>query len=74
MRAGESWKGTVKWFNSSRGRGYITSDTGLDIIVYNEGIVGTGVKLLQENERVRFEVNEVDGRLTAINVAPLDRG
>jgi len=71
MKVGETWNGTVKWYNSARGRGYITSDSGLDIFVRHSGIAGTGVRALDEDTRVSFELAEKDGRWLAVNVRPL---
>jgi CspA family cold shock protein len=72
MKTGETWLGTVKWYNSSRGRGYITADNGLDVPVHHTGIAGSGVKLLDENQRVRFEIGERENRQCAVNVVKLD--
>jgi len=48
--------GTVKWFNSSKGYGFITPDGGgKDIFVHHSAIVGTGYKELSEGQRVEFD-------------------
>jgi CspA family cold shock protein len=49
-------QGTVKWFNGSRGFGFITSDDGGDVFVHFRDIQGEGFKTLEEGERVEFEV------------------
>jgi len=72
MKAGETWNGTVKWYNSARGRGYITADSGLDVFVHHTGIAGTGVRSLDEDSRVRFELSEKDGQWQALNVRSID--
>ncbi|MCH8242769.1 MAG: cold-shock protein, partial [Planctomycetes bacterium] len=50
-------EGTVKWFNDTRGYGFITpSDGSADVFVHYTGIVGDGRKTLQEGQKVEFEV------------------
>lgn len=51
--------GKVKWFNSEKGYGFITTDEGQDIFAHYSQIQKDGFKSLDENERVSFEV--VDG-------------
>ena len=52
-------EGTVKWFNDSKGFGFIEQDGGSDVFVHHTAIQGQGFKTLEEGERVTFEV--VDG-------------
>ncbi len=53
----ERLKGTVKWFNNSKGFGFIgRDDGGADIFVHFSAIAGEGYKSLQENDRVEFEI------------------
>lgn len=52
-------EGTVKWFNDSKGFGFIQQDGGKDIFVHHSAIQAQGFKSLQEGQRVRFDV--VDG-------------
>ncbi len=52
-------EGTVKWFNDSKGFGFIEQDGGADIFVHHSAIQAQGFKSLQEGARVTFEV--VDG-------------
>ena len=50
-------QGTVKWFNSEKGFGFITPDEGdRDVFVHFSGIAGNGYRSLEENQRVEFDV------------------
>ena len=51
-------QGTVKWFNSEKGFGYITQDGGADVFVHFSAIGGDGYKELKENQRVEFDVTD----------------
>jgi cold shock protein len=52
-------KGTVKWFNESKGFGFVTKEDGGDVFVHYSAIQGNGFKTLAEGKAVSFEV--VDG-------------
>lgn len=60
--------GTVKWFNSQKGYGFITRDSGDDVFVHYKAIQGDGYKSLEEGDKVKFEVSEGAKGLQAINV------
>ena len=50
--------GTVKWFDSAKGFGFITSDEGNDVFVHFSAIVADGFKTLEEGQKVNFDVVE----------------
>ena len=52
-------KGTVKWFNESKGFGFIEQEQGKDVFVHYSAIQGSGFKVLNEGDKVEFEI--VDG-------------
>ncbi len=61
--------GTVKWFNVSKGFGFITRDSGDDIFVHYRAIRGEGHRILSEGQRVDFVVTEKEKGLQAEDVA-----
>jgi CspA family cold shock protein len=64
--------GTVKWFNESKGFGFIAPDNGgKDLFAHFKEIQGTGFKTLAENQRVEFEVGEGQKGPQALRIKPL---
>ena len=51
-------KGTVKWFNNSKGYGFIMRDSGGDVFVHHSQILSEGFKSLNEGDKVEFEVTQ----------------
>jgi cold shock protein len=56
QRRGISVRGTVKWFNNSKGYGFIGRDDGPDVFVHYSAITGDGYRTLQEGDPVEFEI------------------
>ncbi|HHT32472.1 cold-shock protein [Corynebacterium hansenii] len=65
-------QGTVKWFNSEKGFGFIApADGGNDVFVHYSEIQGSGFKTLEENQPVEFEIGEGQKGPQALNVRGL---
>ncbi len=64
----ERESGTVKWFNASKGFGFITRDDGTDVFVHYRSIRGEGRRVLYEGQKVRFDTSEGDKGLQADDV------
>lgn len=61
-------KGTVKWFNDSKGYGFIKPSEGDEVFVHFSAIVGNGFRTLAEGDEVEFELHESDRGPQAANV------
>ena len=64
-------QGTVKWFNESKGFGFIESDEGGDVFVHYSAIQSDGFKFLHENQRVSLEIEQGKKGPAAANVKAL---
>ena len=64
-------QGTVKWFNSEKGFGFITQDGVPDVFVHFSAIESDGYRELRENQRVEFNVKDGDKGPQAENVVPV---
>ncbi|MFQ5694599.1 MAG: cold-shock protein [Terriglobia bacterium] len=64
-------QGTVKWFNASKGYGFIQRQSGEDVFIHHSGIQAEGYRTLTEGAAVEFEVTKGPKGLQAINVTPL---
>ncbi len=63
--------GTVKWFNETKGFGFITPQDGSkDVFVHHSAISGNGFKALAEGQKVKFEVQQRPKGPSAVNVQP----
>ena len=60
--------GVVKWFNSSKGYGFIEQEEGADVFVHHTGINATGFKSLNDGDRVTFEIEDGPKGPAAVNV------
>jgi len=61
-------EGTVKWFNESKGFGFIEQDGGKDVFVHYSAIASEGFKTLNEGDRVQFEISDGPKGPAAANV------
>ena len=62
-------KGTVKWFNSSKGYGFITNyETGEEVFVHFSGIMTDGYKSLEDGQKVTFDTTQGNRGIQAVNV------
>ena len=64
-------QGTVKWFNESKGYGFITRDDGGDVFAHYSAIDGNGFKTLSEGDIVSFDIVEGNKGPKAINIVKM---
>lgn len=65
-------KGTVKWFNDSKGFGFIAQDDGADVFVHYSAISGEGYRSLAEGSRVEFDIEDSPKGPRATNVVVVE--
>ena len=63
--------GTIKWFNSSKGYGFISREEGDDIFVHYNAIEGDGYRTLEEGDKVEFEIEQGPKGLQASKVTKI---
>ncbi len=63
--------GTVKWFNNSKGYGFIAREAGEDVFVHYSALAGDGFRSLEENQRVEFGIEQGPKGLQAVQVTVL---
>ncbi len=64
-------RGKVKWFNETKGFGFIEQDNGPDVFVHYSAIKAEGFKALHENQKVEFDIKEGPKGPQAANVMPI---
>jgi len=62
----------VKWFNNSKGYGFIGQDGGADVFVHYSALTGDGYKSLQEGDNVEFEITQGQKGPQAANVLKME--
>ncbi len=67
----EQVEGTVKWFNATKGYGFIERESGDDVFVHYSVIQAAGYRSLNEGQKVKFEIENGPKGLQANNVVPL---
>ncbi len=61
--------GTVKWFNGTKGFGFIQPDDGSnDVFVHINAVQAAGLRNLKENDKVSYELEEAKGKVSAVNL------
>jgi len=66
--------GTVKWFNTDRGYGFIAPEQGKDVFLHVSALEASGMQELTEGQRVEFEVEQDAKGLRAVNMRATDAG
>lgn len=68
----ERFTGTVKWFNATKGYGFIGREDGADVFVHFSAITMDGYRSLKQDQKVEFEIEQGPKGLQAANVTPLE--
>lgn len=63
--------GRVKWFNNTKGYGFIEQENGVDVFVHHSGINSSGYRSLNEGDRVKFDIEQGQKGPSAVNVTVL---
>jgi CspA family cold shock protein len=69
--ASERLLGTVKWFNATKGYGFLAREGGEDVFVHFSAIQSAGYRTLEEGQKVEFSVEKGPKGLQAVNVTPV---
>ena len=64
-------KGTVKWFNETKGFGFIQQESGPDVFAHFSEITGSGFKTLAEGQKVEFSIEKEQKGPNAVNIVVL---
>tara|TARA_A100001011_G_C14007785_1_gene714216 strand:- start:74 stop:280 length:207 start_codon:yes stop_codon:yes gene_type:complete len=65
--------GKIKWFNAKKGYGFIEPENGeKDVFIHISALEKAGIKFLNENQKISYEVNQVKGKLSAGNIKILE--
>ncbi|MFC2099118.1 cold-shock protein [Bacteroidota bacterium] len=64
-------KGKVKWYNETKGYGFIETDNSDDVFVHRSGL-DTSIRALEPDQEVEFEIKQGDKGLMAVDVKPVD--
>jgi len=67
----ERFVGTVKWFNTQKGYGFLAREDGEDVFVHYSAITSQGFRNLAEGQKVEFSIEKGPKGLQAVNVVPL---
>ncbi|MFZ6031056.1 MAG: cold-shock protein [Chloroflexota bacterium] len=63
--------GTIKWYNTTKGYGFIGRENGDDVFLHSSAVVGSGFRTLEKGQRVEFSIEENPKGVQAANVIPL---
>ena len=62
--------GKVKWYNPKKGYGFIALDNGeKDVFIHRSAVKEAGLDTLEENQKIEFEIEENQGKTSAINIS-----
>jgi CspA family cold shock protein len=62
--------GKVKWYNPEKGYGFIALDSGSkDVFIHRSAVKEAGLDILEENQKIEFEIEENQGKTSAINIS-----